>query len=587
VLSRREKKEMEESQDLTIETERVDDVPVLLAQMEKMGIAKLLDEHFPMHGNWGGISFGIVVVGWLSHILSEGNHKLNHVEPWAAEHLMILQRCLDEHVGALDWSDDRLATVLDYLGRDEAWDGFETDLSRHLLRVYDLSPQIVRLDSTTSSSYAQVTPDGLLQFGHSKDHRPDLPQFKVQLSALDPIGLPITNTVLDGSRADDGLYVPEIKKVQNVVNRHGLLYIGDCKMAALSTRAYLAQSGDFYCTPLSTVALSAQSRAELLKPVWEGKRQLEVIERTNEQGEKEVIAQGFQVQRSQQITTEQQSFSWQERLLVVRSLKLANMQEKGLRERLAKALAQVQGLNVRGRGKRHFHSQEELSQATQEIVKRYRVQGLLKLSYQEHVEERVVRGYGKRETEVREEREVKVEVAIDERALQEAIAALGWQVYAINALAEQFSLSMLVLAYRGEYLIEHDFGRLKGQPCSLRPLYVASQERMKGLLRLLTIALRVLILVEFEVREHLAARGEKLKGLYAGQPTRSTARPTAEKLLEAFDGITLTKVVQGKKQYWHITSLSDVQKAILELLGFSADLFACIAAATFREAATC
>ncbi len=575
---------MEDSQDLRIETERVDDVPVLLAQMEKMGIAELLDEHFETHGNWGGISIGAVVVGWLSHILSEGNHKLNHVEPWAEEHMTILQSGLDEHARALDWSDDRLATVLDYLGRDEPWDRFETDLSRHLLRVYDLSAQIVRLDSTTSSSYAQVTSDGLLQFGHSKDHRPDLPQFKVQLGALDPIGLPITNTVVDGSRADDGLYVPEIKKVQKVVDRHGLLYIGDCKMAALSTRGYLVQSGDCYCTPLSAVQLNAEQRAELLQPVWEGKQKLESIERTNEQGDKEVIAQGFSLQRNQQITAQEQSFCWQERLLVVRSLKLAAAQERGLRERLARALAQVQGLNVRGRGKRHIRSQEELQEAVQEIVKRYRVEGLLTLSYQEQVEERVVRGYGSRETEVRVEREVKVEVRIDEAAVDQAIAALGWQVYATNAPAQQFSLETLVLAYRGEYLIEHDFGRLKGQPCSLRPLYLASPHRMKGLLRLLTIALRVLILVEFEVRQHLAARGEALKGLYAGQPTRATAHPTAEKLLRAFNGITLTRVGQGKKQYWHVTPLSDVQKAILELLSLPADLFASIAATSQRLA---
>jgi len=95
--------------------------------------------------------------------------------------------------------------VLDYLGNDERWDAFEADLSRRLIRVYDLTPQIVRLDSTSSSSSAQVSPDGLLQFGHSKDHRPDLPQFKVQLSALDPIGLPVTNTIVSGERADDGL----------------------------------------------------------------------------------------------------------------------------------------------------------------------------------------------------------------------------------------------------------------------------------------------------------------------------------------------------------------------------------------------
>ena len=36
-------------------TERVDDIPLLLAQMDKMNIAALLNKHFPMHGNWQGL----------------------------------------------------------------------------------------------------------------------------------------------------------------------------------------------------------------------------------------------------------------------------------------------------------------------------------------------------------------------------------------------------------------------------------------------------------------------------------------------------------------------------------------------------
>ena len=48
---------------LTITTERVDDIPVLAANMEKMGVAALVDEHFLPHGNWGGISLGKVCSG--------------------------------------------------------------------------------------------------------------------------------------------------------------------------------------------------------------------------------------------------------------------------------------------------------------------------------------------------------------------------------------------------------------------------------------------------------------------------------------------------------------------------------------------
>jgi transposase len=60
--------------------ERPDDIPLLLAQMEKMEVAALLDKHFPTHGNWQGLSLGQVVVVWLAYILSQGNHRLNSVQ---------------------------------------------------------------------------------------------------------------------------------------------------------------------------------------------------------------------------------------------------------------------------------------------------------------------------------------------------------------------------------------------------------------------------------------------------------------------------------------------------------------------------
>ena len=57
---------------------------------------------------------------------------------------------------------------------------------------------------------AYVTPEGLFQLGHSKDHRPDLPQVKIAMAVLDPLGLPLTTTVVAGQTADDPLYLPEI-----------------------------------------------------------------------------------------------------------------------------------------------------------------------------------------------------------------------------------------------------------------------------------------------------------------------------------------------------------------------------------------
>src|SRR2546423_342952 len=82
-------------------------------------------------------------------------------------------------------------------------------------------------------------------------------------------------------------------------------------------------------------------------------------------------------------------------------------------------------------------------------------------------------------------------------------------------------------------------GRLKGRPLSLTPMYVQRDDHATGLIRLLSIALRVVTLLEFVVRRQVAAAGAKLAGLYAGNSKRETGRPTAERLLEAFQDITL------------------------------------------------
>jgi transposase len=80
-----------------------------------------------------------------------------------------------------------------------------------------------------------VSEEGLFQFGHSKDHRPDLPQVKVMQAVLDPLGMPLATYVVSGEKANDPLYIPCIERVQQSLGRCGLLFVGDCKMASRET----------------------------------------------------------------------------------------------------------------------------------------------------------------------------------------------------------------------------------------------------------------------------------------------------------------------------------------------------------------
>src|SRR5712692_2094713 len=255
-------------------TERVDDIPLLLEQMQRMGLPSLLDDHFPTHGNWQGLSLGWVATIWLSSILSRGDHRLVHVEPWVGNRLWTLRATTGQAVERLDFTDDRLEIVLHSLHDDTRWTAFESVLNRHAVRVYELPTARVHVDSTSASGYTTVSENGLFQFGHSKDYRPDLPQVKVMQAVLDPLGMPLATDVVSGERADDPLYVPCIARVQASVGRRGLLYVGDCKMASRDTRAFIAASGDFYLCPLPQVQLAEGELAAALEAVWDGKQTL-------------------------------------------------------------------------------------------------------------------------------------------------------------------------------------------------------------------------------------------------------------------------------------------------------------------------
>jgi transposase len=170
-------------------------------------------------------------------------------------------------------------------------------------------------------------------------------------------------------------------------------------------------------------------------------------------------------------------------------------------------------------------------------------------------------------------RNLRVKAVIDRPAVATAIGRLGWRVYATNVPAEQLSLVQAVLAYRSQYLVESDMGRLKGHPLSLTPMYLERDDHATGLIRLLSVGLRVLTLLEFVVRQQLAAARTVLVGLYTGNPKRATARPTTERLLKRVEGLTLTIIREGRRRRSHLTPLSRVQRRILTLLKFPVDIY--------------
>lgn len=565
----------------TIEHEQVDDIPLLMAVIKQMGLIEIFNEQIKAHGNWEGLGAGEIIGVWLAYILSEGDHRKCYLEDWVAERKRTLQSCLGvEKIERLDFTDDRLGLILGKLNEDEVWQKSEQAVNERLLRVYELAGEIRRVDMTTASSYGRVTEAGLLQFGHSKDHRPDLGQVKIASVSLDPLGLPLVTVPVSGEQADDKLYLPVIEQARHSLGSRKGLYVGDVKMGALEIRCHLACQGDGYLMPLSRVQVSEERLLDYLAQFEarpEAERQMERVTTVDEAGEEQLIAEGFTIEvelaHSHPDKGQPASYEWTERRFVVLSAAYADKQQRQLEQRLTKAEAALKKLVEPRQGYPYPQTKQALQERIVQVLTELGCQPYLTVEISQETVTKHIRAYKERPARVETHQLFHLKCERNQDALAQAYRLMGWRVYATNAAPERLSLAQAEEVYRDAYLHEHGYSRLKGKPLSLTPLFLQKDDQITGLIRLLSLALRVLTLIEFVVRQHLALQQAELKGIYAGNRQRKTKTPRTETLLRVFKGIILTIIPGGDTEWLHLSPLSPTQKRILQLMGLPDEVY--------------
>jgi transposase len=566
---------------LNLRHERIDDIPLIIGLANKLRLAEILDQHLGTHGLQEGLHNGQLTVGWLAYILSQADHRKSAVREWANALPHTLAQLLGHPIREVEFSDDRLGGVLRRLSHDETWAAIERDLWAATVTVYEFALTGVRLDSTTSYGYHQVSDEGMMQLGHSKDHRPDLPQLKLMAAAAEPSGQLIASDVHPGQCADDPLYLPLIRRVRDIVGRRGMLYTGDCKMAALTTRAAIAAHQDFYLVPLPRTGETAAQVETWVSAIVDGPQQATLLW----DGE-HLLGAGYEFERPRHSTVEGPEVCWTERVQVVRSPALAQRQQAWLDKHLQAAETELSALTpVPGRGKRQMREETALQAAIARVLERHDVAGLLTVHWERYETtgtRYIGRGRGGPERPTRTEGQVRYVITGVERN-EPAIAArrhrLGWRVQVTNASVERLPLCLAVQHYREGWVLERTFHLVKDLPLGLSPLFVWKEDQIKGLTRLLTLALRLLTLLETQVRHGLEQTQDPVAGLYEGSPTRMTERPTGKRILQAFARaqLTLTHGTIGARTFWHLTPLSSLHEQLLRHLHLPASLYTTLA----------
>ncbi|MCH9662572.1 MAG: DUF4277 domain-containing protein [Gammaproteobacteria bacterium] len=559
---------------LNLKIERVDELPLLIEWVLRLHVVEIIDKIWRSAPQWQGLSYGQLSLLFIVYVIHQRSHRLSHMEDWVREHHQVLEACTTWSIRDKDATDDRLGNLLGQLGSsDEHRERFQREMSRHVIQAFALPTEVARYDTTSFSVHHNVEqekakPDSRLSFGYSKDKRPDLLQFKAGLGVLDPAGVPLLSQTLSGNVADDPLYIPAWREMVSIIGHGNFLYVADCKAAAVETRAIIAHEKGTYLFP---IPMTGEIPTWLQEQVLNSSMPAEVVfPKASKQEKPPALGEGFAVQRTMNHPLDDGTVhTWDEQWFVTQSYAHAKRQTAALHARLAKAEAHLHTL-------RHKpdESDEQYRQRAQLVLQKYGVTKYLSIAVDESITQ--TKKYLKpgRPTptsafQIIEERTLKIDVHLDQLAIQQAEQLAGWRVFVSN---RNMTIHEAVHFYRDEWLVEHGIHRFKHGALPALPLWLRIPERIVGLMMLLFVALQALTLIEFVARRNLQQNTAAIAGLYPGNPTRTTELPSAEALLGAFRQLHLVSLPNGGHSHLN-EMLSPLHIQILSLLDLPLDIY--------------
>lgn len=552
---------------MQIKAEPVGDLAVLSRLIDQTKLSERFEEFFTQHHLWQGMSIGKTLQCLLMYILSENDHRLYNLEGWATGIEQSLQWLLGEPgFTAKQLNDDRLGSLLDLISRsEEGWEAFQSAHNQALIRFYDLSLSkedkagglTARIDSTTAKSYREA--QGLFQMGHNAQGIA-LPQIKVLLLAIDEGNLPLALNAVCGQHTDDNQYIPVLELAwRQGLPRQDTLIVGDRKLGNKLNMCTIAQSGNYYLTPLAQRQFSKEELSQACH--W-------ISQQTEEPQEVKRMAAGAKQAEAialckelpgRAISSSQSQEHWQ-RLIAVCSLNKRQRDLSRLSERMEKAKAAVQKRFIRKRGRKTLKKVEAARQAAEKILAAQKVQGLFDLEISPAGEPN---------------EPCKVKLSLRQQAYENEKRMAGWRVMATNADEQRLSAQEAVLCYWEEYRIEQQFHLLLSKCAALQPIFLRKENRILAMLKVLMLALQYSNLWQYTLRQELTDEPQPyLLKVVPGNPGMKVHRPTTKLVLAAFKNIQAIYVhLPGKQRFVKIQGLEQHHQRLLRLLKLPSDIY--------------
>ena len=465
-------------------------------------------------------------------------------EDKATEHL------LGEGIKAEYLNDDKIGRVMDKL--------YEKGLSSIFLMIalavvqnYQLLTNFSHLDSTSFSVHGKYLINNLIPSkleveqeqekskepapititkGYSRDHRPDLKQFIIDLIVSGDGGIPLFLRVADGNEQDKVVFGEIAVEYKSMIDFETMI-VAD---SALYTAKNLQLMSSIKW--LSRVPLSLGKAKELVNNVLE----------------KELTQSSIK------------GYSWKEELityadikqrwLLVESQKRKESDLKKLSERIEKEKEKAHK-DIKSLMKDKFTSMSAAMEVANRFSKSLKYHQLTNIQVQ-----KIEVKNKKKQIEIKYK--LITSLKINQDKIDEKTRRAGRFILAINELKESaLSSDDILIKYKEQQAVERGFGFLKDPLFFADSVFLKSPKRVETMGMLMGLCLMVYSLGQRELRRRLKEAKTGLKN----QLGQLTEKPTLRWIFQCFQGIHLL-VQSGKKQ---VINLTEERQRILSFFSLS------------------
>lgn len=535
-----------------IESYDIDHLGIVAGVIDEIGLVeqidRLLGTHEQEHLSSGQLVKAMILNG-LGFVSAPLYLFQEFFEGKATDHL-IAPGVKPEHL-----NDDKLGRTLDKL--------FDADLTKVFVSCamkaasrYGIEPgrSSMHLDSTSFHLHGEYDtereedhPEAAISIthGYSRDGRPDLKQFIVDLIVSGEGDVPLFCRIADGDESDKAVFARLIQDFRSQVDLE-TLFVAD---SALYSADSLKRMSDLQW--LTRVPLTLGSAKQVLSRIEEGAFE-------------ESALSGYCIAEVGSLYA-----GIPQRWLIVESEARRQAASEQLDRRLLKSEKQLRK-RLGKLKKEEFECETDALKAASTFAKELRHHKLTELRLTSELRHEKP-GKPAKDASPREVYSVQASLQRDEAAIAKTRQRSGRFILATNVVSvvleeeERYTNDDLLKEYKAQQSAERGFRFLKDPLFFTSSIFVKTPERVAALAMVMGLCLLVYTLGQRALREALQAAGAKIRH----QTGKQTARPTLRWVFQLFQAVHLLKIGEEKR----ISNLSEERAAILGYLGPSAQRY--------------